>query len=404
MTLRPLACLFVALAAGCGSSPGGGPDLAPGADLARPASWSDLATAADLASPPDLAEALDLPAPVDATPSEDLTSPLDLVTVPDLVAVPDFTALPDLTPPADLTPRPDLTAPTCVDHIKNGSETDVDCGGGMCPPCADGLKCGVAADCTSGVCTMGQCAVPSCKDGVKNGTESDVDCGGSCPKCAAMKKCGGNADCASGICTNGACVPCTRIDDCASGSNCVAGACVAAQASCALQKMTYPSSGDGEYWISPGGNPTRAYCDMQLQVALCTEAQGVAQGQTREGSALVYQMTSLLKHVDGTCELWAIRGLDNYPIDLLNPELGQTLGTCQALGFVADGTIDGCAYGAANTNCGYTVGVLHRYGNLCGGCKLNDGPFRNYVLQGPMNTASVLSSFDGAKRARCKIR
>ena len=39
-----------------------------------------------------------------------------------------------------------------------------------------------------------------CQNGVKDGDESDVDCGGSCPACPQGKLCGGGADCASGTC------------------------------------------------------------------------------------------------------------------------------------------------------------------------------------------------------------
>ena len=54
---------------------------------------------------------------------------------------------------------PDLSfvAPTCTDRLRNGSETDVDCGG-PCPTCADGQKCGKGdmcgkdSDCLSGKC------------------------------------------------------------------------------------------------------------------------------------------------------------------------------------------------------------------------------------------------------------
>jgi hypothetical protein len=50
---------------------------------------------------------------------------------------------------------------------KNAAETDVDCGGGTCPDCADGKLCKVAGDCASGTCTNGKCAqltlmVPNC--------------------------------------------------------------------------------------------------------------------------------------------------------------------------------------------------------------------------------------------------
>lgn len=43
-------------------------------------------------------------------------------------------------------------APTCMDMVHNGGETDVDCGGGMCPPCDVGQMCLVATDCTTAKC------------------------------------------------------------------------------------------------------------------------------------------------------------------------------------------------------------------------------------------------------------
>lgn len=39
-----------------------------------------------------------------------------------------------------------------------------------------------------------------CTDGIKNGDETDVDCGGSCPRCAAGKSCQTRDDCQSAIC------------------------------------------------------------------------------------------------------------------------------------------------------------------------------------------------------------
>ncbi|CAF1562615.1 unnamed protein product, partial [Adineta steineri] len=48
------------------------------------------------------------------------------------------------------------TAKTCVaqcqDGTQDGAETDMDCGGGTCPACADGLKCSTGSDCTNAVC------------------------------------------------------------------------------------------------------------------------------------------------------------------------------------------------------------------------------------------------------------
>jgi hypothetical protein len=48
--------------------------------------------------------------------------------------------------------------PTCNDGAKDGTETDVDCGGGACPPCGDTLGCGGNGDCQSGICQGGFCA------------------------------------------------------------------------------------------------------------------------------------------------------------------------------------------------------------------------------------------------------
>jgi hypothetical protein len=45
----------------------------------------------------------------------------------------------------------------------------------------------------------------SCDDNVKDGEESDVDCGGSCTGCAIGKTCKQNTDCDSGVCTSGQC-------------------------------------------------------------------------------------------------------------------------------------------------------------------------------------------------------
>lgn len=47
-----------------------------------------------------------------------------------------------------------------------------------------------------------------CPDGVKNGAETDVDCGGPCQqKCAPSQVCLQHSDCASGVCDQGACQP-----------------------------------------------------------------------------------------------------------------------------------------------------------------------------------------------------
>ena len=194
---RRLLLLMIGTAAGCG--PSGQPEMLPpspedlGVDL-RSASADDLATPDDAAADGALVDAPaadDLTAPITddlalgdlAAPVTDDLTPPDLaapargdlatdgaagrwdlaVPAPDLAA-PDLAA-PDLAPaPRDLaTPdlrAPDLApAPTCKDGEKNGRETDVDCGGGACPKCALAKSCLVAADCGSGLCRAGRCAL-----------------------------------------------------------------------------------------------------------------------------------------------------------------------------------------------------------------------------------------------------
>jgi hypothetical protein len=91
-----------------------------------------------------------------------------------------------------------------MDGVKNGDETDVDCGGASAPACAAGLGCATSTDCESKVCGGdAKCAAPSASDGVQNGDESDVDCGGtttSAPKCGTGQSCNAHADCASDGC------------------------------------------------------------------------------------------------------------------------------------------------------------------------------------------------------------
>ncbi|MBL0220945.1 MAG: hypothetical protein IPQ07_44630 [Myxococcales bacterium] len=88
----------------------------------------------------------------------------------------------------------------CTDRVRDGAETDIDCGGGTCPTCAAGLACTTPADCQTGGCDSGTCRAPTSSDGLRDGFESDVDCGAACPDCAAGQRCGNGDDCVSGRC------------------------------------------------------------------------------------------------------------------------------------------------------------------------------------------------------------
>lgn len=121
--------------------------------------------------------------------------------------------------------------PTCTDQVQNGTETDVDCGGSSCDKCATGRNCYGPGDCVSGVCggTPPTCLPSSCGDGLKNGDETDIDCGGSCAGCGTDKTCSVNADCQSGVCKSRACQSPTCTDGVKNGAetdvDCGGGAC-----------------------------------------------------------------------------------------------------------------------------------------------------------------------------------
>jgi plastocyanin len=149
------------------------------------------------------------------------------------------------------------TAVSCTDTVKDGTETDVDCGGATCRGqnklCAVGKTCAVSADCASLFCNPStlKCATPTCTDTFANGTESDVDCGGTCAtKCANGKLCGGGTDCASGVCNSGICgtlalgIACTTGANCGSG-NCVDGVCCSASSCSSCQACSATLKQDG---------------------------------------------------------------------------------------------------------------------------------------------------------------
>ena len=52
----------------------------------------------------------------------------------------------------------------------------------------------------------GELPISTCSDGIKNGNETDIDCGGSCPSCEDGKSCLQNSDCSSNTCYNSVCI------------------------------------------------------------------------------------------------------------------------------------------------------------------------------------------------------
>ena len=93
----------------------------------------------------------------------------------------------------------------CDNGVRDGGETDTDCGGPTCKRCETGLHCARNADCGSGRCDKALRICISCSDNLANGDETAVDCGGCgyCDPCAAGKRCVSDCDCAGAL----VCVP-----------------------------------------------------------------------------------------------------------------------------------------------------------------------------------------------------
>jgi hypothetical protein len=200
--------------------------------------------------------------------------------------------------------------PSCSSGRTDGAETDIDCGGPTCAACTPGDTCAIGDDCASRVCDAGLrvCVAPSCTDGVKNGAETDVDCGGpSCVDCGLTKRCLAGTDCASArcsvntttaaagycivaTCVNGSrngtetfidcggssCAPCKIASSgCVVNSDCVSGVCAGTPSkSCAQPTCTDGVKNSGESDVDCGGGtcPTCADLKACTMPADCTSA------------------------------------------------------------------------------------------------------------------------------------
>ena len=67
-------------------------------------------------------------------------------------------------------------------------------------------------------------AVDVCANGIKDGDETDIDCGGRCDKCRVNRQCIVDADCFTANCRNGKCTACQFDADCPAGCFCGASA------------------------------------------------------------------------------------------------------------------------------------------------------------------------------------
>ena len=110
--------------------------------------------------------------------------------------------------------KPPDTPPTpkqCTDGIRNGAETDVDCGGGSCPRCQGGQTCTSRDDCHTALCDGGTCQ--SCAAAGDCGLDTD----GSMCFCRDNAAKAGERMCTRQTCTL---IVGGRCDQCATGEQC----------------------------------------------------------------------------------------------------------------------------------------------------------------------------------------
>ena len=112
-----------------------------------------------------------------------------------------------------------------------GCLADADCSSQFCPESRgycitdDGrAACGLVAP-----------ENPTCGDCVKNGMETDVDCGGECFPCRQGKTCTHDGECWSGLCSNGICAPGGTNTRCYSNDDCLNSKCMPATATCTFE-------------------------------------------------------------------------------------------------------------------------------------------------------------------------
>ena len=164
----------------------------------------------------------------------------------------------------------------CTDGVKNGAETDVDCGGGTCQPCTVKQQCLAGTDCVTGVCAAGACAAATCTDKAKNGIETDVDCGGGdCPPCADGNNCASGTDCVSAICSGGSCAKLVCGDKVCEGNE----TCITCKQDCGACQCT-----PGQTGTSSGGCSS---CEQKTRTCLTNGKWGAYGACTAYGNCTI---------------------------------------------------------------------------------------------------------------------
>ena len=190
-------------------------------------------------------------------------------------------------------------ASSCLNGLTDaGSETDTDCGR-SCVSCINGKTCSDDSDCQSGRCAENICTANTCNDSLKNGKETDVDCGGpDCGGCIKSQACWIDEDCS--VCTTAACTAtysnqngfratlceglvCKLSNEtftCSSNADCVSGLCDTQNSGRCLAHFQDDMCQSGDHEISLGNGmyecaePSTAACNGQAESSDCAFASG----------------------------------------------------------------------------------------------------------------------------------
>ncbi len=128
--------------------------------------------------------------------------------------------------PADCT---DPATPECQDNVcvaehcqntvQDADETDINCGGDVCPPCMNNQGCMDPVDCQSGYCMGTTCTACTANDNCDTATQwcDDETNGGTCTaKKPNGETCDEGFECTSANCTDGVCCGDALCPDCQS--------------------------------------------------------------------------------------------------------------------------------------------------------------------------------------------
>lgn len=180
--------------------------------------------------------------------------------------------------------------PTCTDNQKNGSETDVDCGGASCPKCAPGKVCTGDADCAKGPCQSGICgctaatcaSANSCASALDDGCGNTLDCSQSCSMpaiCYQSACCTPKAACPSTSCAPALSDGCGGTLDCS--SNCASGDVCLSSLTCCTPKPCGTQCGH------PGdGCGTTLDCGLCADGKACSSATDCVSGVCQSGTCV----------------------------------------------------------------------------------------------------------------------